>query len=336
MNPRIKDIIRQAFHSSGAIAAVRKFERRSLRILLYHHFSMDTARLREQCEHIRRCYHPVTLTSIGQSLKTGEPLPANSVAITVDDGYRDFFLYGYPVFRDSNLPVTIYLVSEFLDQQSWLWWDKLAYSFQITTEQSLSVTWPGGHKQDFIITTREQRRRAYEEVREYLKKVGNDDRLTLLDQIPKRLHVGIPPSPPPEWSPLCWDEVRQMSREGIEFGAHTKSHPILSSISDVAKIQDEIAGCKARIEEELGQTILHFSYPNGTLADISKQSVEAVIQAGFCTAVTAERGLNSRNTDPFLLRRVAVEPDGATYYFQELLAGIVDGRGVEARRCSLQ
>jgi len=297
---------------------------------------MDTARLREQCEHICRCYHPVTLTSIGQSLKTGEPLPANSVAITVDDGYRDFFLYGYPVFRDSNLPVTIYLVSEFLDQQSWLWWDKLAYSFQITTEQSLSVTWPGGHKQDFIITTREQRRRAYEEVREYLKKVGNDDRLTLLDQIPKRLHVGIPPSPPPEWSPLCWDEVRQMSREGIEFGAHTKSHPILSSISDVAKIQDEIAGCKARIEEELGQTILHFSYPNGTLADISKQSVEAVIQAGFCTAVTAERGLNSRNTDPFLLRRVAVEPDGATYYFQELLAGIVDARGVEARRCSLQ
>lgn len=296
---------------------------------------MDTARLREQCEHICRCYHPVSLTLVGQSLKTGKPLPANSLAITVDDGYRDFFLYGYPVFRDFNLPVTVYLVSDFLDRQSWLWWDKLQYSFQNTAEQSLSVEWPSGHKQDFIIETREQRRRVYEEVRECLKKVGDDDRLRLLEQIPERLRVEIPPSPPPEWSPLGWDEVRQMSREGIEFGAHTKSHPILSRISDIAKIQDEIAGCKARIEEELGQTILHFSYPNGTLADINKQSVEAVIQAGFCTAVTAERGLNSRNTDLFLMRRVGAEPDGATYYFQELLAGIVDARGVEARRCSL-
>ena len=121
----IKRIIRTSLHASGAVKAVRSFKRRNLRILMYHQFSPDRKTLAEQCEHMRRYYQPVSLTSISESLETGRPLPPNSIAITVDDGYRDFFLHAYPVFLEYQIPATVFLVSDFLDEKLWLWWDQI-------------------------------------------------------------------------------------------------------------------------------------------------------------------------------------------------------------------
>src|SRR5260370_38623982 len=113
MMDRAKRLIRVALHSSGAVDGIRRLRQRAVRILMYPHFTPDNARLLEQCEHIRNHYQPVSLELIGESLQTGKSLPHNSLAVTVDDGYRDFFLYAYPVFRNCQIPVTVFLVSDF-------------------------------------------------------------------------------------------------------------------------------------------------------------------------------------------------------------------------------
>src|SRR5437660_9943916 len=114
----VKRIIRTALHSSGALDAVRKFNRRAVRILMYHQFSPDKTGLMEQCEHIRRYYQPLSLKSICESLETGTPLPHNSLAITVDDGYRNLFLDAYPVFLDYHIPLSVFLISDLLNQET--------------------------------------------------------------------------------------------------------------------------------------------------------------------------------------------------------------------------
>ena len=150
------------------------------------------------------------------------------------------------------------------------------------------------------------------------------------------LAVELPDSPPPELSPLSWIEINEMAGNGVTFGAHTRTHPILSRLSDPDALREEIEGCKLRLEEELRRPVLHFAYPNGKVADINKDTVEAVRRAGFLTAVTSERGLNSNVADSFLLRRIGVEPLGDTPYFRELLAGIIDARGCKPRYESLE
>jgi len=331
----VKGIVRTALHSSGAISVVRGLNRRALRILMYHNFSPDNAGLAAQCEHIRRYYQPLSLSSLAESLEMGRPLPHNNLVITIDDGYRDFFLYAYPVFRHYRISPTVFVISEFLDQKSWLWWNQIEYAFQLTSEKALSLEWPSGAVQNFSFNTPDHRLRVSNEIVDTLLRIENSERLKLIDVIVKKLGVALPPLPPFKWSPLEWSEVREMAQNGIEFGAHTRTHPILSRINDTDTIRDEIEGSKLRLEEELDKEVLHFSYPNGKVADLNKQIVDLVKQCGFRTAVTSERGLNFSDADPFLLRRIGVEPVGATYYFQELLAGIVDAPGAKTRYSSL-
>lgn len=333
---RAKGIIRTALHSSGAVDAVRRLRRRSLRILMYHHFSPDSARLLEQCEHIRNYYQPVSLELLGVSLQTSKPLPYNSLVITVDDGYRDFYLYAYPVFRDCQIPVTVFLVSDFVDGKIWLWSDQLEYVFQHTSKNVVSLQWMNGPSKHMNLDTSERRLRVSNQVFYALIRVNNDERVQRMDELSKVLGVELPASLPPKLSPLSWVEIREMARNGVTFGAHTRTHPILSRLSDADTLRDEIEGCKLRIEEELRQPALHFSYPNGKVADFNKHTVEAVRRAGFLTGVTSERGLNSDLADSFLLRRIGVEPLGDTPYFRELLAGIIDARGCKPRYDSLK
>jgi peptidoglycan/xylan/chitin deacetylase (PgdA/CDA1 family) len=108
----------------------------------------------------------------------------------------------------------------------------------------------------------------------------------------------------------------------MEFGAHTKTHPILSALTDPEELRTEIAGSKARIESELNRPVLHFCYPNGKMRDIGPAAAETVRAAGMRTAVTAEPGLNKAHQDAFLLRRIGADPSHPEMYLARSVAGL--------------
>ncbi|HEY8133469.1 MAG TPA: polysaccharide deacetylase family protein [Thermoanaerobaculia bacterium] len=264
----------------------------------------------------------MTLRDVAYSLETGEPLPPNSVAITVDDGYRNFVTDGYPVFRAFDIPVTVFLVSDFLDGKAWLWWDALNYAIQGTRLPSLTFCTADGRKHQFSLEPKQQRVSVCEGICELLKSVPNEERLRLLGAIVEHLEVEVPSQPPSKFAPLAWSEVRQLARQGVEFGGHTKTHPILSRVGGRDALEEEIAASKSRIEQEVGEPVIHFCYPNGRYEDFSTAAIEVIRSTGFRTAVTAERGMNFPGAPPFMLKRLGVEPDTATRYFSELLAGV--------------
>lgn len=284
----VKSAAKLAFQHGGGLALVRRLNRDGLRILMYHRFS-DRAALARQCAHIRKHYHPVSMTDVAGWLAGTRKLPPYAVAVTIDDGYRDFQDAGHPVFAEYGIPVTVFLVTNFLDGKDWLWFDRVVYAYGREKGQRMAdeaVSWSAA------------------------------DRARLAREIPVPL-----PAVPPEYQPLTWDTVRELARSGVEFGAHTKSHPILSSVLDPAELHDEIAGSKARIEAQLDQPVLHFCYPNGKMRDIGPAAVDAVCAAGMRTAVTAEPGLNQAGQDAFLLKRIGADPSHADLYFQRGLAG---------------
>lgn len=61
---------------------------------------------------------------------------------------------------------------------------------------------------------------------------------------------------------LSWKQIQEMSACGISFGAHTVSHPVLSTLSN-SEIIDEIVSSKKIIENYVGYKVLIFSYPFG-------------------------------------------------------------------------
>jgi peptidoglycan/xylan/chitin deacetylase (PgdA/CDA1 family) len=289
---------------------------------MYHRFAEDSPGLSEQCEYIRRYYEPVSLRSVSNWLKTGESLPPNAIAITVDDGYRDFLLRGYPVFQKFGLPTTVYAVTDFLDGNLWPWWNQIEYAFSHTKLRTFMLDASLGGPKQFSLDSMEQKVSAGKAVAIELTHLPNKARLRFLSDLSYAMQVQIPKDPPETLRPLSWNEVRELARNGVEFGAHTKTHPILARIRNPSELREEIEGSKLRLEEMLDKPCVHFCYPNGSFEDFTDSIVELVGQSGFDTAVTTERGLNFGGADPFRLRRIAVEPFGATYYFRELLAGV--------------
>jgi peptidoglycan/xylan/chitin deacetylase (PgdA/CDA1 family) len=318
----LKSLAKTLLHSGGVVHGFRFLNRKATRILMYHRFPADTTGLREQCDHIRTHYQPITLSSLAESLIEKKSLLHNALTITVDDGYRDFFTNAFPVFHEYGIPATVFLVSDFLDQNLWLWWNQIEYAFRQTSKNTLDLDLAEHGLHHFSFNTPEEKNRIWYEVAELLTTVDNSTREEALEQIFRSLSVDIPSSPPAEWSALSWEEVNQMARNGVEFGAHTRTHPILSRIDNQTIVRAEVEGSKFRIEKRLGIPIKHFCYPNGGRADFTDETVDIVKKCGFQTAVTTERGMITNDSDPFLLRRIGVEPYGDTPYFRELLAGI--------------
>jgi peptidoglycan/xylan/chitin deacetylase (PgdA/CDA1 family) len=77
--------------------------------------------------------------------------------------------------------------------------------------------------------------------------------------------VDIPPNIGKELV-LSWEEAKEMSRNGISFGAHTVSHPILTKLP-LDRARKERLDSKRRIEQELDREVTTFCYPNGWPGD---------------------------------------------------------------------
>ena len=318
----LKNAARQVLHTSGALRYFRNRSKNAVRILMYHNFPADSSILRRQCEHIRRYYSPVAMRGISDAIHRGGAIPGNAVAITVDDGYRDFLENAYPVFAEFEIPATVFLVTDFLDRKKLLWWDEIQQALVQT--QRGTVDWPLlGTTRKLIPRSAEAKQQAYD-IAQDLKDLPDSERRKSIATLLHLLGVPSPSNFSGEFAPMSWDEVRTLTRNQVEFGAHTRTHPILSKIEDRGHLRDEILSSRDRLVAELGQPVLHFCYPNGRERDIGPTVLEVIREGGFETAVTTVEGMNRLNSsaNPFLLKRLGVSPLMNLQYFAELLAGV--------------
>lgn len=123
---------------------------------------------------------------------------------------------------------------------------------------------------------------------------------------------------------LNWDEVKEMSKNNISFGGHTKNHVYLPSVKKEVVLRDEITGSKKAIEEHIGIPVDYFCYPLGGFTEEAKRIVK---ESGYKGAVATNRGFDLLNRkDMYELNRVSVrnsEPDSlfAQIKFRAKLSG---------------
>lgn len=315
-----KAAARAVLHRTGALDIIRSRTKQAARILTYHRFAdASLPSLDKQCAYLRDRYQPVPMSRIAAWLEGREALPDYALAVTVDDGYRDF-LKAHEVFRRHAIPVTVFVVSGFLDGL-WLWYDRVTHAFTSTPLNSVRLPKPL-RETSLPLETKAQRLVAADVVSEQLKALPNAEMRAFVDGLPALLEVSLNGGPPPEDAPLTWEDARRLQSEGVEFGAHSATHPILSRVERDEDLSREFHESARRIREELGAPPIHFCYPNGQPNDIDARCVAAAQQTGFHLAVTTTRGLNPPGSDRFLLQRLSVEPNLDPLYFRETVAGL--------------
>jgi peptidoglycan/xylan/chitin deacetylase (PgdA/CDA1 family) len=114
---------------------------------------------------------------------------------------------------------------------------------------------------------------------------------------------------PADVKALSWVQIREMRQSGIEFGAHTVTHPNLAFIG-ATRASMEIDVSKRILEEHLLEQVTTFAYPFGKPGiHFDADTTDVVADLGFECAVSINyRGVGTR-ADPFSIPRFAVTND---------------------------
>jgi len=117
---------------------------------------------------------------------------------------------------------------------------------------------------------------------------------------------GAPGLAIPELPLLSWPDLARLAGEGLDLGAHGRTHASLRGLPR-ERLEAEVAGSRDRIREETGRTPAAFAYPFGDVDD----AAAAAAKAAFACAVTTRLALLAPGEDRHLLPRIDA------YYLRE-------------------
>lgn len=311
INKFIKMLLSYILYYSGIIRIYSKIFPTKTKILTYHSINIQSNSIpgmvqnvknfEQQMRYLKDNFRVISLTDLCRLLKNGKELPKNSVVITFDDGYRDNYLNAYPILRKYKIPATIFLTTHPVETQEPLFFDVLCYGIFTTLKKIVDLQDLGFSK--YLLDKKILQLKAVKEINNFSKQMTFQEKSRFLHILSDRLKVDFEELKAMRLY-LSWDEVMEMSRDGIEIGAHTKTHPQLASMPD-KELQSEILDSRDIIEKRLGKKVFSFAYPFGSAIDFDHRTKEVVKRGGFECACSLIRGNGS--ADIFALNRIVVD-----------------------------
>jgi peptidoglycan/xylan/chitin deacetylase (PgdA/CDA1 family) len=245
-------------------------------------------------------YAVLPLPEIVERLRQGRPLPANTLAITFDDGYADN-LPAARVMHRHGVSATFYITAGCLHGEAPFWPSEVRYLVSAIPGRELALQLPG-RTVTLPLTSGADREKAMRAMNRLCKSNPIPVRDELRDQL--RAAAGRPALPR---HMLTWSELAEMRDLGMTIGAHTYTHANLPS-AGLTDATAEITGSRARLERELGSPVTMFSYPNGGAERYyTRELQQAVADAGFAAATTSHNAFATASSDLYALERVKVE-----------------------------
>lgn len=81
--------------------------------------------LRYHLYYFKRHYNVIPLQQLLAAIEAGEEISPNTVCLTFDGGFRDFYPNALPLLREFNLPATLFLPTAFIGTNQLFWTDKV-------------------------------------------------------------------------------------------------------------------------------------------------------------------------------------------------------------------
>lgn len=255
----------------------------------------DIERFTWQMKFLADHFNVLPLHEAATRLQDGS-LPARAAAITFDDGYADNYTIALPILRRFGLPVTVFVATDYLDG------GRMFNDTVIELVRRLP-----GNQADFAsigldtqpCATLADRRALVARLIGHFKYQPSDERRQIVEDMAARFGVALPTD-----LMMSTAQLQALgSTTGVEIGAHTHTHPILSKISP-QKAADEIRVGKNALESLLQTPMRLFAYPNGRpTKDYGPEHVDMVRSAGFDFSVSTAPATAKRSSDPHQLPR---------------------------------
>lgn len=210
----------------------------------------------------------------------------NTIAITFDDGFRDFYTEVFPYLKQQGIPATIFISTGKIGKKEELWTTELLrLIFTGNCHKSrFCLELPTLHY-EFPVRTLEEKHLLYLALRRLCMKSEEP----VCRQILKELldWSGLEAAGREEYLMLSEEEIRELSESGlITIGAHTVNHVSLGAFSRAYQ-EKEIRDSKQALERITGKPVSLFSYPFGGSFDYVADTIELLKQEKIEKAYSA-------------------------------------------------
>lgn len=342
----VKLALANMVYHSGLLSGIEHLRARSVRtgsciILMYHRVRpMDTESTRRpdwlryqslpgivvspamfeaQMEYLAENHRVISLEQMLENFETDRALSRRSVVITFDDGWRDNYVYAFPILRKLGLPATIFLSAGYVGTHQIFW-----------PEQVIScLSERRGFVQDRLAGSPASVPFEVRRLTKVICESVSENPVQLLDQLIAQMKQLTPAAreslmrslfdcaPGPENSilddrvMLDWNEVLEMNAAGITFGSHAVNHELLTLLEPGLQSR-ELVESRAIIESRLACRVDTLAYPNGNHDD---DLIELVRDAGYRCAVTVVGAHVSRWSNRYKLGRVNVHQGNSSGIF---------------------
>ena len=258
---------------------------------------------------LKKYFDIVKLSDWIQMQHDGEALPPKACALTFDDGWADNYEFAYPVLKESNIPATIFLVSDMIGTKEMFWPERLARLI-ITIARDYPQYWshpelkwlqnnPKNYRFSDTLPTREELSALIASTKNFTDQEVHE-RITQIENVLQLDKKELPPSL------LDWTQVTEMVNSGlVEIGSHTCRHTRLNKHTPEALLKHEIINSKKTIEEHTAQKVKTLCFPNG---DHCPQALE-LVRLNYLGAVSTQSGWNTVSADRHLLKRIGLHQD---------------------------
>jgi peptidoglycan/xylan/chitin deacetylase (PgdA/CDA1 family) len=276
-------------------------------------WSANPVDFEEQMRFLRSNFEVIGLADLPNVL---EKKRGRHVLVTFDDGYRDNYEIAFPILKHQGVPATFFVATGFLDHPKLSWWDEIAWMVRRSPRHELHMSpWlPGPLEHD-----EPDRERTVQVLLKKYKGLRASQTGPFLEALATATASGRCPPEVASDMWMTWDMVRAMRAGGMTIGGHTVNHPVLASLPADEQRQ-EIDGCAQRLQEELGEAMVAFSYPVGRPECFNADTRASLRQCGVRYAFSYYGGYRTgADWDDHDIRRIAVE----TYVDRDLFRSTV-------------
>ncbi|MGE0405060.1 MAG: polysaccharide deacetylase family protein [Candidatus Korobacteraceae bacterium] len=305
--------VASAFYASGGFEAILKRQAESGAVcILGLHRVLTEEEMREShsepaiilrkdvfaelCKFLQRHFEVVTLASVLAGDATISKSKPRCV-LTFDDGWRDNYSNALPVLREFGFVATIFLATAMMDSESTFWVER------VRSCASDEARWRRLREHVAMQTGKPAEQLAPRDVTEHLKRMSTRQREQIIIET-----IGTLPPPSSSDHMLKWEQVMAMSRDGMDFGSHTDTHPLLP-YETPQSVDEELRVSRQKLEARLISGSGGFAYPNGSWNDKNRHQVR---DAGYTCAVTTQAGWFRPGDDAFCMPRILLHDGSVT------------------------
>jgi peptidoglycan/xylan/chitin deacetylase (PgdA/CDA1 family) len=251
-------------------------------------------------EDLQRRFQVVSLETLLREESSDTDKQKPWCVVTFDDGWGDTYTRAYPLLRKFGMPATVFIASGSIEQRGGFWVERLNKAWKDSSSRDRIESVLGG------LVNIDTQLRNLETIVEWLKRMPMEKRDALLMQLLPSEGSGDDAGDVD--SMMTWKQVIEISRNGVEIGAHTVSHPLLT-YEDATTLERELRASKQTLEQKVGKNVRSFAYPNGDCDERVRRCVE---QVGYECAFTTRPGWYNRRQDCYSIRRILLHEGNLT------------------------